>query len=157
MQMNITAQDTIVLVFKHIKEDLATRFSLKSRSPYLLQNPTGWHTLLSHPKLSSPGSQIAASLFDSTIFVTHSLYVQVSWFFFPFPFLQLWTLPDVLVSGYVLPNIYNKLSPPPYLRAILSFPFLLKFIWVMFIPEQTILQTLQKCVCALLFYSFYIV
>ena len=33
----------------------------------------------------------------------------------------LWTLPDVPASGYTLPHIYNKLSPPPYLGAVMSF------------------------------------
>ena len=35
-----------------------------------------------------------------------------------------WTLPGVSASGYALPLICNKLSPPPYLGAVMSFPFL---------------------------------
>jgi hypothetical protein len=31
-----------------------------------------------------------------------------------------WTLPDALASGYVLPSIDNKLSPPPNLGAVMS-------------------------------------
>jgi hypothetical protein len=36
----------------------------------------------------------------------------------------LWNLPDVSASGYALPHIYNKLVPPPFLGAVMSFPFL---------------------------------
>lgn len=35
----------------------------------------------------------------------------------------LWALPDVSASGYVLPFIYKKLSPPPYQRVVMSFLF----------------------------------
>lgn len=34
---------------------------------------------------------------------------------------SLWTLPDIFVSGYALPQIYRKLSPPLYIGAVTFF------------------------------------
>lgn len=102
------------------------------------------YTELSRPRLGCPSP--AALLIQSRHFGYKALsdfcpLDCYNWFsFFPSPFSSpfpiwsslvwsypLWTLPDIPASGYALPRIYNKLSPPLHLGTVMSFPFLFFF------------------------------
>jgi hypothetical protein len=119
-----------------------------------------------YPNISSPGSWSGlpfcrlpfplrgSSLCNSAILVTQpSFAFCILGFCTRFP--SLWKLPDVFAlppPTYALPFIYNKLSPPPYLGTVMSFPFhlfiyLFIYLYFHFHLAPTLIRKIKDTLC----------